>query len=128
MEYLIVQPKGNKTSAERAWYISEKLFDLSKHATSHSTHLFNVVEHPDGIRAALEIDRDTIVPMMNTAPLAVIVGELDDTPGVGDTAQWAASMIGQTVTFGDLLPVGAVPISWEQMNLDGWFVTEEIGI
>jgi hypothetical protein len=126
MEYIVIQPSDTRTSAERAEYINGLLFDIVKHPTSTgTTFLFNVVEHPDGLQAALECDTAQVMPLQNAEPLALLVDELSDTVGVEEAAQWAESMIGVTVTFGDLLPASVVPKTWEQMNADGWFVVEE---
>lgn len=126
MEYIVIQPSETATSAQRAWLISQLLFDIVKHPTSTGTaYLFNVVEHPDGLQAALECDNAQEMPLQNAAPLALLVDELSDTIGIEEAAQWAESMIGNTVTFADLLPASVVPKTWEQMNADGWFVVEE---
>jgi hypothetical protein len=126
MEYIIIQPNAEHTSSGRAWLISQLLFDIVKHPTSTGTaYLFNVVEHPDGLQAALECDNAQEMPLQNEAPLALLVDELSDTIGIEEAAQWAESMIGNTVTFADLLPASITPKTWEQMNADGWFVVEE---
>ena len=126
MEYIVIQPSETATSAERAWLISQLLFDIVKHPTSTGTaYLFNVVEHPDGLQEALQCDNPQEMPLQSAGPLALIVDELSDTIGIEEAAQWAESMIGNTVTFADLLPASVVPKTWEQMNADGWFVVEE---
>lgn len=126
MEYIVIQPSETATSAERAWLISQLLFDIVKHPTSTGTaFLFNVVEHPSEALAALECDTAYVMPLQNAAPLALLVDELSDTIGIEEAAQWAESMIGTTVTFADLLPASVTPKTWEQMNADGWFVVEE---
>lgn len=129
MNYIVIQPSATHTSAQRAWLLSGLLFDIVKHPTSTGTaFLFNVVEHPDGVQAALEIDVDYPMPLQNEAPLALLVDELSDTAGVEQAAQWAASMVGNMVTFGDLLPEGVVVYTWDDLNENGWFVTEETEI
>jgi hypothetical protein len=68
------------------------------------------------MQAALECDNAQEMPLQNAAPLAVLVDELSDTIGIEEAAQWAESMIGNTVTFADLLPASITPKTWEQMN------------
>ena len=126
MEYIVIQPSETATSAQRAWAISGLLFDIVKHPTSTGTaFLFNVVEHPDGLKPLWNATPSQEMPLQNAAPLALLVDELSDTIGIEEAAQWAESMIGVTVTFADLLPASITPKTWEQMNADGWFVVEE---
>lgn len=128
MKYIIVAQSESLTSVQRAWLLSGLLFDIVKHPTSVSAYLFNVVEHPETGQAALEIDLEYPMPLQNAEPLALLVDELSDTAGVEQAAQWAASMVGNMVTFGDLLPEGVVVYTWNDLNENGWFVTEETEI
>jgi hypothetical protein len=121
MEYIIISG-----GIERAELISTLLFDIVKHSSSVSSMLFGTVAHPTDGRVALQVDLAQTMPLQNAAPLAALVDELSDTVGVEEAAQWAASMIGSTVTFADLLPEGVVVYGHEAMEADGWFVTDEI--
>jgi hypothetical protein len=122
MEYIIISG-----GIERAELISTLLFDIVKHPSSVGTSmLFGTVTHPQDGRVALKCKMDYPMPLQNAAPLAALVDELSDTVGVEEAAQWAASMVGSTVTFADLLPEGVVVYGHEAMEADGWFVTDEI--
>ena len=115
------------TAQERADYISTLLWDVVKHPESAgTTKLFGTVTHPQDGRVAMQCIMDYPMPLQNADPLENLVDELSDTVGVEEAAQWAASMIGNTVTFEELLPEGAVVYSREQMEADGWFETEEM--
>ena len=128
MNYIVIEPGAETTSTQRAWILSGLLYDIVKHPTSVSAYLFNVIEHPETGEAALECDLTQVMPLQNASPLAYLVDELSTTVGVKEAAQWAESMIGNTVTFADLLPEGVNVYTREQMEQGGWFVTEEIGI
>jgi len=121
MEYIIISG-----GIERAELISTLLFDIVKHPSSVSSMLFGTVAHPTDGRVALQVDLAQVMPLQNAAPLAALVDELSDTVGVEEAAQWAASMVGSTVAFADLLPEGALVYGHEAMEADGWCVTEEI--
>ena len=117
MEYIIISG-----GIERAELISTLLWDVVKHPESVGTSmLFGTVTHPQDGRVALQVDLAQVMPLQNAAPLAALVDELSDTVGVEEAAQWAASMVGSTVTFADLLPEGVVVYGHEAMEADGWF-------
>lgn len=124
MNYIVIEPGAETTSTQRAWLLSGLLYDIVKHPTSVSAYLFNVIEHPETGEAALECDLTQVMPLQNASPLAYLVDELSTTVGVEEAAQWAESMIGNTVTFGDLLPVSIIPKNKEEMV--GWFIEETI--
>lgn len=126
MEYILISASEQMTAQERSNYISALLYDIVKHPTSVSQMLFGNIVHPQDGRVAMEVVMDYPMPLQNAEPLAALVNELQDTVGIEQAAFWAASMIGNTVTFEDLLPEGAVVYSREQMDADGWFVTEEL--
>jgi hypothetical protein len=127
MSYIVIAQSETRTSSERADYINGLLYEIVKHPTSTGTaQLFAKVEHPETGQAALQIDLEQVMPLQNAEPLAALVDELSDTVGIAEAAQWAASMVGSTVTFGDLLPEGAVVYGHEAMEADGWFETNEI--
>ena len=95
MEYIVIQPSGNGHKRTKGVGYKRSTVRHSKAPNKHGNgFLFNVVEHPDGLQAALECDNAQEMPLQNAAPLALLVDELSDTIGIEEAAQWAESMIG----------------------------------
>jgi len=127
MEYILISASEQMTAQERANHISALLWDIVKHPESvGTTKLFGTVTHPEDGRVAMQCIMDYPMPLQNADPLENLVDELSDTVGVEEAAQWTASMIGNTVTFGDLLPEGVDVLTKEQLENEGWFETEEM--
>ena len=120
--YILIAASPEMTAQQRADHISTLLWDIVKHPESVGTsRLFGTITHPQDGRVAMQVNLAQPMPLQNAAPLAALVDELSDTVGVEEAAQMAAGMIGHTVTFADLLPVGVVLYSREQLEMDGWF-------
>lgn len=130
MDYLIIQPSAEKTSAERAECINRMLFDIVSHPTSRGQMLLlPTITHPTNDLTALVVrELDLPMPLQWAEPLDALVAELEqnlDSTELNEKATWVANMIGHTVPFSYLIPASAGMKSQVQMEELGWFETQE---
>lgn len=130
VDYLIIQPSAERTSAERAERINRMLFDLVSHPTSRGKMmLLPTITHPsNGLTALVVRDLNLPMPLQWVEPLDALVAELDqnlDSTELNEKATWVANMIGHTVPLSYLIPSSAGMKSQVQMEELGWFETQE---
>ena len=66
--YIIVLPEGTLTSEHRAKAITRELYNITAPLVTQGTlskdgTVFGVIEHPDGIQFALQVDTEYNIPV-----------------------------------------------------------------
>ncbi len=74
--YIIVLPEGVLSSEQRAERISRELYCVTaplatQEPYQHDGKVFGMVEHPDGVQFALQVDTEYNIPV---SPLATLDG------------------------------------------------------
>ena len=76
--YIIVLPEGTLTSEHRAKAITRELYNITAPLVTQEPYqkdgtVFGVIEHPDGIQFALQVDTEYNIPVSPMATLEKLI-------------------------------------------------------
>lgn len=77
-QYIIVLPEGTLTSEKRAKSITRELYNITTPLAVQQPYqkdgtVFGVIEHPDGVQFALQVDTAYVIPVHPQATLEKLV-------------------------------------------------------
>ena len=129
--YIIVLPEGTLTSEKRAKSITRELYNITTPLAIQQPYqkdgtVFGVIEHPDGVQFALQVDTEYIIPVHPQATLEKLVSLF---PELSDTERFnLASYVLNTdaFPFAAIIPSTTTVRDQQYMIDNGWFETDEI--
>lgn len=128
MQYIIVNPTGVITSAERAAAISRELYCVSTPRVIQTPEqaerrTFDIVTHPDGLQHALVVDTLRVIRVHHLATLERLVALLSDIDEAERMNLQAFIFSREAFEFGEIIPTTTAVRSFDEMLTLGWFVT-----
>jgi hypothetical protein len=130
-EYIIVLSEGTLTSEKRAKSITRELYNITTPLAVQQPYqkdgtVFGVIEHPDGVQFALQVDTAYVIPVHEQATLEKLVSLF---PELSDTERFNLQsyvLNSNSFPFGHIVP-STTTIRDEQYMVDnGWFPSEDI--
>ena len=124
--YIIVLPEGTLTSEQRAKSITRELYNITAPLAIQAPYqkdgtVFGVIEHPDGVQFALQVDTDYIIPVHPQATLEKLVSLF---PELSEQERFnLASYVlnSQEFPFGHIVPSTTSIRDEAYMIEHGWF-------
>jgi hypothetical protein len=131
MNYIIVQPEADMTSADRAVAITEELFRVSRpdsvrSAADVSRYIFGWVDHPTSGERALTVDVDYTINVHPDNNLDTLLSLFPEVPEAERTQLSQAIASANSFRFGDIIPSTATVRDQQYMEDNGWFPAEEV--
>ena len=131
MQYIIVLPEGTLTSEKRAKSITRELYNITTPLAVQEPYqkdgtVFGVIEHPDGVQFALQVDTEYIIPVHEQATLEKLVSLF---PELSDTERFnLQSYVLNTdeFPFSAIIPSTTTVRDQQYMIDAGWFPNDEI--
>lgn len=131
MHYIIVLPEGTLTSEKRAKSITRELYNITTPLAVQQPYqkdgtVFGVIEHPDGVQFALQVDTEYIIPVHEQATLEKLVSLF---PELSDTERFnLQSYVLNTdeFPFSAIIPSTTTVRDQQYMIDNGWFESDEI--
>lgn len=129
--YIIVLPEGTLTSEHRAKAITRELYNITCPLAIQEPYqkdgtVFGVIEHPDGVQFALQVDTEYIIPVHEQATLEKLVSLF---PELSDTERFnLASYVLNTEAFpfAAIIPSTTTVRDHDYMVQNGWFEIDDI--
>ena len=129
--YIIVLAEGTLTSEKRAKSITRELYNITTPLAVQQPYqkdgtVFGVIEHPDGVQFALQVDTSYIIPVHEQATLEKLVSLF---PELSDAERFnLASYVLNTEAFpfAAIIPSTVTVRDHDYMVLNGWFTDDEI--
>ena len=130
-QYIIVLPEGTLTSEKRAKSITRELYNITTPPAVQQPYqkdgtVFGVIEHPDGVQFALQVDTEYIIPVHEQATLEKLVSLF---PELSDTERFnLQSYVLNTdqFPFAAIIPSTTTVRDQQYMIDNGWFESDEI--
>ena len=128
--YIIVLPEGTLTSEHRAKAITRELYNITAPLVTQEPYqkdgtVFGVIEHPDGIQFALQVDTEyniPVSPMATLEKLITLMLELSE----AEIRQLSSYVLNsQSFPFGAIVPSTTTVRTYEEMVELGWFPEPE---
>ena len=131
MNYIIVQPEADMTSADRAAAITEELFrisrpDSARHAKDVSRYVFGWIDHPTSGERALTVDPDYNIFVHPDNNLDTLLSLFPEVPEAERTQLSQLIASSSNFRFGDIVPSTATLRDKQYMEDNGWFPAEEV--
>ena len=131
MQYIIVLPEGTLTSEKRAKSITRELYNITTPLAVQEPYqkdgtVFGVIEHPDGVQFALQVDTEYVIPVHEQATLEKLVSLF---PELSDTERFnLQSYVLNTdeFPFAAIIPSTTTVRDQQYMIDNGWFESDEI--
>ncbi len=129
MNYIIIEPEANMTSADRAVAITEELFrvsrpDSARHPKDVSRYVFGWMDHPENGERALSVDLDYNIYVHPDNNLDALIALFPEVPEE-ERAQLSEFISGSdNFRFGDIIPSTATVRDQQHMQDNGWFPEE----
>jgi len=128
--YIIVLPEGTLTSEKRARHITRNLYNISRPVIIQSEEekeysVFNVVLHPDGVQAALQVDTNFEIHVHEAANLEKLTSAF---PELTEQERYSLTAYIQTndkFPFGHIVPSTTTIRDQQYMIDNGWFPDDE---
>ena len=129
--YIVVLPEGTLTSEKRAKSITRELYNITTPLAVQQPYqkdgtVFGVIEHPDGVQFALQVDTAYMIPVHEQATLEKLVSLF---PELSDSERFnLASYVLNTdaFPFAAIIPSTTTVRDHDYMVLHGWFTDDEI--
>ena len=127
--YIIVLPEGVLLSEQRAKRISRELYCVTaplatQEPYQHDGQVFGIVEHPDGVQFALQVDTEYNIPVSPLSTLERLISlmtEMSET----EVRQLSAYVLNsQSFPFGAIVPSTTTVRTYDEMVALGWFPDE----
>ena len=131
MQYIIVLPEGTLTSEKRAKSITRELYNITTPLAIQEPYqkdgtVFGVIEHPDGVQFALQVDTEYTIPVHEQATLEKLVSLF---PELSDTERFnLQSYVLNTdqFPFAAIIPSTTTVRDHDYMVQNGWFEIDDI--
>ena len=129
--YIIVLPEGTLTSEKRAKSITRELYNITTPLAVQQPYqkdgtVFGVIVHPDGVKHALQVDTDYVIPVHEQATLEKLVSLF---PELSDTERFnLQSYVLNTdeFPFAAIIPSTTTVRDQDYMVENGWFEIDDI--
>lgn len=130
MNYIIIQPEADMTSADRAVAITEELFRVSRpesarHANDVSRYVFGWIDHPENGERALSVDLDYNIHVHPDNNLDALIALFPEVPEAERTQLSQFISSASNFRFGDIIPSTATVRDQQHMEANAWFPAEE---
>ena len=130
-QYIIVLPEGTLTSEKRAKSITRELYNITTPLAIQQPYqkdgtVFGVIEHPDGVQFALQVDTEYVIPVHEQATLEKLVSLF---PELSDTERFnLQSYVLNTdeFPFAAIIPSTTTVRDQDYMVQNGWFEIDDI--
>ena len=131
MQYIIVLPEGTLTSEKRAKSITRELYNITTPLAVQQPYqkdgtVFGVIEHPDGVQFALQVDTAYMIPVHEQATLEKLVSLF---PELSDAERFnLQSYVLNTdaFPFAAIIPSTTTVRDHDYMVANGWFTDDDI--
>lgn len=127
--YIIVLPEGVLSSADRAKRISRELYCVTSPLAIQEPYqkdeqVFGLVEHPDGVQYALEVNTEYNIPVHPLATLERLISLMTELTEV-EVRQLSSYVLNSaSFPFGAIVPSTTTVRTYEEMVELGWFPGE----
>ena len=124
--YIIVLPESVLSSAERAKRISRELYCVTSPLAIQEPYqkdeqVFGLVEHPDGVQFALQVDTEYNIPVSPLATLERLISLMTELTEI-EVRQLSRDVLNsQSFPFGAIVPSTTTVRTYEEMVELGWF-------
>ena len=131
MQYIIVLPEGTLTSEKRAKSITRELYNITTPLAIQQPYqkdgtVFGVIEHPDGVQFALQVDTSYIIPVHEQATLEKLVSLF---PELSDSERFNLQsyvLNTEAFPFAAIIPSTTTVRDQDYMVQNGWFKIDDI--
>ena len=130
-QYIIVLPEGTLTSEKRAKSITRELYNITTPLAVQEPYqkdgtVFGVIEHPDGVQFALQVDTEYTIPVHPQATLEKLVSLF---PELSETERFDLQsyvLNSNSFPFGHIVPSTTTIRDQQYMIEHGWFPDEDL--
>jgi len=128
-QYIIVLPEGTLTSEHRAKAITRELYNITAPLVTQEPYqkdgtVFGVIEHPDGIQFALQVDTEYNIPVSPLATLEKLITLMLELSEVEIRQLSSYVLNAQSFPFGAIVPSTTTVRDEAYMIEHGWFPNE----
>ena len=127
--YIIVLPEGTLTSEHRAKAITRELYNITAPLVTQEPYqkdgtVFGVIEHPDGIQFALQVDTEYNIPVSPWATLEKLVSLFPELTQEERFSLQSYILTNEKVSFGSIIPSTTIVRDQDYMIENGWLTQE----
>ena len=127
--YIIVLPEGTLTSEHRAKAITRELYNITaplvtQEPYQHDGKVFGMVEHPDGVQFALQVDTEYNIPVSPLATLERLISLMTELTEAEVRQLSSYVLNSQSFPFGAIVPSTTTVRDQAYMIEHGWFPNE----
>ena len=130
-QYIIVLSEGTLTSEKRAKSITRELYNITTPLAVQEPYqkdgtVFGVIEHPDGVQFALQVDTEYTIPVHPQATLEKLVSLF---PELSETERFDLQsyvLNSNSFPFGHIVPSTTTIRDQQYMIEHGWFPDEDL--
>ena len=131
MQYIIVLPEGTLTSEKRAKSITRELYNITcplaiQEPYQKNGTVFGVIEHPDGVQFALQVDTEYIIPVHEQATLEKLVSLFPELTADERFNLASYALNTDAFPFAAIIPSTTTVRDQQYMIDNGWFESDEI--
>lgn len=131
IQYIIVNPQGGLTSAQRAKAISREIYCITspravQEQYQHDRLAFNVITHPGQDVTCLEIDTAYNIPVHPLASLERLVPLFPEITEAERLNLTAFIYSRGSFTFSEIIPSGVIVRTRQEMESLGWFASDDL--
>ena len=124
--WILIQALPWISAKERAQRISRELFNVTLPERLQTPdyaqcNVFGVVEHPDGVQVALQIDTEHVIPVHPQATLEKLVTLFPEVPEAERTQLHSYVLHARAFPFGAIIPSTSTVRDMQYMQDNGWF-------
>ena len=124
--YIIVLPEGVLSSADRAKRISRELYCVTSPLAIQEPYqkdeqVFGLVEHPDGVQFALDVNTEYNIPVHPLATLERLISLMTELTEIEVRQLSSYVLNSQSFPFGAIVPSTTTVRTYEEMVELGWF-------
>ena len=129
--YIIVLPEGTLTSEKRAKSITRELYNITTPLAVQEPYqkdgtVFGVIEHPDGVQFALQVDTEYIIPVHEQATLEKLVSLFPELTADERFNLASYALNTDAFPFAAIIPSTTTVRDQQYMIDNGWFESDEI--
>ena len=131
MQYIIVLPEGTLTSEKRAKSITRELYNITTPLAVQEPYqkdgtVFGVIEHPDGVQFALQVDTEYVIPVHEQATLEKLVSLFPELTADERFNLASYALNTDAFPFAAIIPSTTTVRDQQYMIDNGWFESDEI--
>jgi hypothetical protein len=130
-QYIIVLPEGTLTSEKRAKSITRELYNITTPLAVQEPYqkdgtVFGVIEHPDGVQFALQVDTEYIIPVHEQATLEKLVSLFPELTADERFNLASYALNTDAFPFAAIIPSTTTVRDHDYMVQNGWFEIYDI--